>query len=377
MPIKLRQVESKADRKEFVMVPWEVYKHDPRWIPPLIMDRLETIDSKKNPFFEHGEAALFIAEKNGQAVGRISAHTNSLHNQYHNDKTGFFGFYECIHDIGISRALFERAEGWLKDMGCDKVLGPASFSTNEEVGLQVQGFDKPLMMMCPYNPPYYTEFIEESGFEKEKDLFGWTYRVGDIPEDPKKIAEVVEQVPGLRIRTVNPDKMLQDIEIVRDIFNKAWSKNWGYVPWTDSEVKHSAAMLKMIMAKELTAIAELDGKPIAMMLAFPNILEVQKDLDGKLFPFGLLKLLYRIKMGGHKFRSARLFLLGIEPEYRGSVLGGLSVLLYIYAHRGALSLGIQQGELGWTLEDNQKINTGISFMGGKNEKVYRVFGKTL
>jgi hypothetical protein len=378
MSVKIRQIDSKADRKKFVKMPWLVYKDDPRWVPPLILDRLETIDPKKNPFFEHGEAALFLAEDDsGTAVGRITAHLNHLHNEYHKDKTGFFGFYECIDDEKVSGALLSTAEGWLKDKGCDKVLGPESFSTNEEIGILAEDREGPPMIMCTYNPPYYKKLIEAGGFEKEKDLFGWFYDIGKIPDAPRQVAEAVEKHPGLVVRHADPKNMERDVGIVRDIFNAAWNKNWGYVPWTDSEVKHAAKMMKMIMAKELTAIAEVDGKPAGMMLAFPNINEAIKDLNGSVFPTGMLKLVWRLMLGRHRFQGARLFLLGVLPEFRGSALGGLSVLLYVWAHRGALKLGMTVGELGWTLEDNKKINMGIEFMGGRVGKVYRIYGKDL
>jgi len=378
MSVTIRRVESKRDRKDFVRVPWHTYRQDPRWIPPLMMDVAETIDPSKNPFFEHGQAALFIAEQDGQPVGRISAHVNHLHNEYHQDKTGFFGFFETTQALDVSRALLEAAEGWLKDKGRDKVIGPMSFSTNEgDTGLLVKGFDQRPMIMCTYNPPYYPEHLEAAGFEKAKDLFGWVYKIGDVPEAPAQVAEAVEKHPGLKIRPVDAGHMERDVRIVRDIFNAAWGKNWGYVPWTEAEVVHSAKMMKMILMPKITAIAEVDGVPAGMMLAFPNILEVTRDLNGRLAPFGLAKLLYRVKMGGHKFKGARLFLLGVKPEFRGSVLGGLSVLLYVVAHRGALEYGMDHGELGWTLEDNKKINAGIEFMGGHNDKVYRVYGKDL
>lgn len=377
MSVQVREVQSGRDRKQFVKLPWSIYRDDSHWVPHLLVERLETIDPKKNPFFGHGEAALFLAERGGEVVGRISAQVNHLSNEYHKDKTGFFGFFECVKEQTVADALFESAAGWLRARGCDRVLGPESFSTNEEVGLLVQGFEHPAMIFCPYNPPYYADLIERAGFEKAKDLFGWMYTVGEVPEAPRQIAEAVEAHPGLTVRPVDPKHMRRDVEIVRDIFNEAWSRNWGYVPWTDAEVEYAAKNLKMILAQEITAIAELDGVPIGMMLAFPNIMEVIGDLDGRLFPFGLFKLLYRVKLGGYRFKSARLLLLGIKPEFRGSVLGGLSVLLYVKAHIGARAIGIERGELGWTLEDNQKINTGIAFMGGRNEKVYRVYGKPL
>ncbi|RLB54804.1 MAG: N-acetyltransferase [Deltaproteobacteria bacterium] len=377
MSVVVRQAESKADRKKFVLLPWKLYRNDPRWVPPLVMDRLETLDEKKNPFFEHGRAALFLAERDGEVVGRITAHSNTLHNEYHKDKTGFFGFFECVDDETVARALLERAEDWLRQQGHDRVLGPENFSVNEEVGLLVEDKEGPPMIMCTYNPPYYARLIETGGYEKAKDLFGWAYQVGDVPDAPRQIAGAVEKHPGLVVRQADPKHMERDVRIVRDIFNSAWSRNWGFVPWTEAEVKHSAKMMKMIIVPELTAIAEVDGQPAGMMLAFPNLLEAIKDLNGRLFPTGMLKLVWRVMLGRYKFQAARLFLLGVKPEFRGSVLGGLSVLLYVKAHEGALKVGIKGGELGWTLEDNEKINQGIQFMGGRLAKIYRVYGKDL
>ncbi len=378
MGLEIRRVESKAERKRFIRVPWRVYQNDPRWVPPLMFDVDETLDPDKNPYFEHGQAALFIAEKHGEAVGRISAHTNSLYNDYHDDKAGFFGFFESVPERDVARSLVQTAEQWLADEGCDQMLGPMNFCTNQgDTGTLVRGFEHPPMIMCTYNPPYYPELLEAAGLEKAKDLFGWVYELGDVPAAPAQVAAAVEQYPGLRVRPVDADHMERDVRIVRDVFNAAWSRNWGYVPWTEAEVLHAAKMMKMILHPKITAIAEVDGEPAGMMLAFPNILEVTKDLNGRLAPFGLLKLIHRLKLGGHRFRGARLFLLGVKPEFRGSVLGGLSVLLYVVAHRGGLEYGMTHGELGWTLEDNEKINAGIQFMGGRNDKVYRVYGKSI
>ncbi len=377
MNVKVRQIDSRGDRRRFVNVPWLVRRNDPGWVPPLKQDVLDTINPRKNPFFEHGEAALFLAERDGEAVGRITAHTNRLHNEYHKDKTGFFGFYECVEDETVSGALLETAEGWLRQQGCDKVLGPESFSTNEETGMVVEDREGPPMIMCAQNPAYYPRLVEAAGYEKAKDLYGWYYEVGKIPDGPLKVAHAVEKYPGLTVRQADPKHMERDIHIVREVFNAAWSDNWGFVPWTDSEVEHGAKAMKMIIAPEITAIAEVDGKPAGFMVALPNINETIKDLNGRLFPTGLLKLIWRLKLKRRRPRSARLLLLGVKPEYRGGALGGLSVLLYVLAHRGGEKIGIEFGELGWTLEDNEKINAGIQFMGGRLGKVYRVYGKDL
>lgn len=378
MSIQVRQVESQDDRKKFVKVPWLVYRDDPCWVPPLMADVSDTIDPRKNPFFEHGEAALFLAEREGgEVVGRITAHTNRLHNEYHRDMTGFFGFFESIDDEKVSRSLFDAAQDWLKQHECDKVVGPESFSINEEVGFLVEDREGPPMILCPYTPGYYTRLVEAAGFEKAKDLYGWSYEVGNIPDEALKVAHAVEKHPSLAVRQADPKHLERDINIVRQVFNAAWCDNWGYVPWTDSEVRHAAKVMKMVIRPEITAIAEVSGKPAGMMIALPNINEVIKDLNGRLFPTGLLKLIWRLMLGRYRFESARLLLLGIMPEFRGSALGGLSVLLYVRAHRGAQKLGIKHGELGWTLEENDKINAGIQFMGGRIGKVYRIYGKDL
>jgi len=377
MGVTIRQIDSKADRRTFAKVPWVAHRSDPEWVPPLLADVLDTINPRKNPFFEHGEAALFLAERDGEAVGRITAHTNRLHNEYHKDTTGFFGFFESVEDETVSGALLETAEDWLRQHGCDRALGPQSFSTNEEVGLLVEHREGPPMLLCAQNPPYYPRLIEAAGYEKAKDLYGWYYEVGEIPAEALKIAHAVEQYHGLTVRQADPKHLERDIHIVREVFNAAWSQNWGYVPWTDNEVKHGAKAMGMIIKPEITAIAEVEGKPAGFMVALPNLNEAIKDLNGRLFPTGLLKLIWRLKLGGYRFRSARLVLLGIMPEFRGSALGGLSVLLYVRAHRGGEQLGIEFGELGWTLEDNEKINAGIQFMGGRLGKVYRIYGKDL
>jgi hypothetical protein len=374
MAVTIRQIDSKSDRKKFVKMPWLIYKDDPHWIPPLLLERLETINQKKNPFFEHGEAAFFLAERDGVAVGRITAHINRLHNEYHKDKTGFFGFFESVNEQAVADSLLRTAEGWLKAKGCDKVLGPECFSTNEEVGLLIKGFDLPIMLFCPYNPPFYQDLIEKSGYQKAKDLFGWHYTVGEIPEAPRQLAESVEKFPGLKVRHVDMKNFKQEVNILKDIFNSSWNKNWGYVPWTDREVDYATSMLKIIAKEELIVIAELNGKPIGLSICIPNLMEILDGVNGRLFPIGIFKLLYRFKF--HKFEQARLMFLGIKPEHRGA-LGGLSVLLYVETHKGGLKLDVKTAELGWTLEDNQKINTGITFMGGTVGKVYRIFGKDL
>lgn len=333
---------------------------------------------KKHPFFRLGKAHFLLALRDGVTVGRISVHIHSLYNQIHQDKTGFFGFFECIDDARAARALFEAGEAWLKAQGCDKILGPICFTTNDgNLGILAENRNGPAMLLCPYNPPYYLDLLESAGYQKAKDLYGWHYEVGQVPKAPQRVAEIVEKTEGLVIRPLQLQTMSRDFEIIEQLFNASWSKNWGYVPWTRPEIEYTLQSMKLFMIPELTAIAEVHGEPAGLMLALPNILEAIKDLNGRLFPTGLIKLMYRLKLSQFKYETARVILLGVKPAFRGSTLGGLSVLLYVHAHRAGQKLGLKSGDLGPTLEDSQKINAGIQFMGGKIGKIYRVYGKDI
>ncbi|MBI2339058.1 MAG: N-acetyltransferase [Deltaproteobacteria bacterium] len=374
--IQVVAVSSKSLRKEFIEFPYRFYKHDPHWIPPLKIERKEMIDPKKNPFFQNAEACLFLAFKDGKPVGRISAQINRLHNERYAEKTGHFGFFDCVDDPLVSAALFEEASRWLKSRGMEKICGPMSFSINEEVGVLVDGFDSPPFPFMAHNPPYYDRLIGSSGFVKVKELLAWRYDSRcEVPEAARRIAEAVCGHPGLVIREMNLKRMEDEIRIVSDIFNSAWSKNWGFIPWTEAEIKKGAKDLKMILDPKIALIAEVNGIPAAISIAIPNYHEAIRDLNGRLFPFGIFKFLYRLKR--RKIKSARVALLGIKKEFRAGVLGGLAVLLYVEMRRRSRELGYWNSELSWTLEDNEKINHGIGFMGAEVYKKYRVYEKEL
>ncbi|MDO8518676.1 MAG: N-acetyltransferase [Deltaproteobacteria bacterium] len=369
-------VTSKKLKKIFLDFPYGHYKNDPHWIPPLRMERSEMITPGKNPFFEYAEAELFVAFKEGKPVGRISAQVNSLHNKRYGEKTGHFGFFDSIDDPEVAGALLQAACGWLKGKGMDKAVGPLSFSVNEEAGLLVEGFDSSPFPFMAHNPAYYERLIAGEGFAPLKDMIAWSYDARrPVPEMALQIAEAVRAYPGLTIREIDKGKMDREIRIISDVFNSAWEKNWGFIPWTEAEIRKAAKDLKMILDPKLALIAEVNGVPAAISIAIPNYHEAIRDLNGRLFPFGLLKFLYRLKTG--KIKSARLALLGIKKEFRGDVLGGLSVLLYTEMHRRSLELGHRGGELSWTLADNDKINNGIQLMGGVPYKKYRVYEKPL
>lgn len=376
MTVEIEPVQTKRQLKEFIHLPWKIYRDDKAWVPPLLQQERERLSAKHNPFFEHAKAQYFLARRSGEVVGRISAHIDHLHNQTHNEQTGFFGFFESVEDSAVTNALLETASQWLKNEGMQVIRGPFNFSINEEVGTLVDGFGKSPFILTTHNPSYYPKLLEGYGLTKAKDLFCWNYdSARPVPEMAQQIAEAVRAYPGLTIREVSPKTLEADVRILIDVFNEAWSKNWGFVPLTENEIKKAAKDFKMILEPKLALIAEVDGKPAAISLALPNLNEGIRDLNGKLFPTGLFKLLWRLKT--KKIKSARLMLLGIKKEFRGGVLGGLVVLLYSEMHKRSQILKHWGGELSWTLEDNEKINQGITLMGGEKYKTYRVYEKKL
>ncbi len=376
-PFTIRPVRTRRDREKFIRLPWALYRNDPAWVPPLLQERRDFLNPKKNPFFEHADMELFLAEKDGEPVGRISAQIDHLHNETHKEQTGFFGLFESINDPEVSSCLLNNAASWLKSRGMTVLRGPFNLSINEELGIVVKGQEHPPFILMAHTAPYYAGLLEHWGLKKLKDFFCWRYdSKRPVPEAALQLAEEARKHPGLVIREVDPKNLERDVRILIDVFNSAWEKNWAFVPLTENEIRKAAKDFKLLLEPKLALIAEVNGRPAAISLALPNLNEAIKDLNGRLFPFGLFKLLYRIKM--KKIRSARLMLLGIKKEFRKDALGaGLSVLLYVEKHKRSQELKHWGGELSWTLEDNQKINFGIEMMGGEHYKTYRVFEKSL
>lgn len=376
MSLQIIPVKSRQELKRFIELPYTLYTNDPHWIPPLRLERREFLSPRKNPFFDIAQVQLFLATENGRDVGRISAQINSLHNDRYQEKTGHFGLFECVNDSSVSGALFQAAQDWLRERDMNQMTGPFSLSINEETGLLVEGFDSSPYPFMAHNPPYYAALLAAAGFEKIKDLIAWDYdATRPVPEAAHQIADAVRAHPGLVVREINPRKMEQEIRIISEVFNSAWEKNWGFIPWTEAEIKKMAKDFKLIIEPKLGLIAEVNGVPAAISLAIPNYHEAIRDLGGHLFPLGIFKMLYRLKT--RKIKTARLALLGIKREFRHDVLSGLSVLLYVEMHRRSQELGHRGGELSWTLEDNIKINHGIELMGGRAYKKYRVYQRVL
>jgi hypothetical protein len=378
MAIEIRELKSgdKKTLKDFVDVVDVIYASSPYYIRPLDFDVTDRLDRKKNPFFEHADAAAWVAYRDGKAVGRITAQVDQEHLKRYADGAGMFGFFDTVDSQEVADALLARAEEWVRAKGMKRLRGPLSLSINEETGCLIEGFDDPPMVMMPYHNRYQGGLIERAGLAKLKDFYSWKYDIGQVPKRAQRAHDEIEAMPEVTTRTVNTGKFLEDVRLIMDIFNDAWSDNWGFVPATETEVLKMANDLKLILMPEITRVTFINGEAAAVSLAVPNLNELVHDLHGKLFPFGVLKLLFRLRVRGPK--SGRLLILGIRKKWRHvRRYAGLSAYLYVEMNKSAHLLGMKSGELGWTLEDNAAINAGIRLMGGRIEKRYRVYEKAL
>ncbi len=374
--VDIRQTPMGGDMREFLGVVDRVYRGDAAYIRPLDLEIKERLDPKKNPFFEHAEGVAFTAHQNGACVGRVTAQIDREHLARHQDDTGFFGFLDTIDDASVARELLAKAEGWLRQRGMKKARGPYNLSINEEAGCLVEGFDHPPVLQNSHHRSYQGGLIEQAGYTKEKDLFGWRYEVGDLNPRVRKARDDIRAMPEVTSRPLSKKDLARDVKITLDIFNDAWSDNWGFIPLSQKEADKMASDLKLFLVPEITRIVMIDGEPAAVALALPNVNELIPDLHGKLFPTGFAKLLYRLKVQGAK--SGRLLILGIKKKWRlQRKYAGLSLFLYAEMNDGGRRVGMTWGELGWTLEDNAAINTGIRMMGAKKYKTYRVYSKPL
>ncbi|MDY7232858.1 N-acetyltransferase [Hyalangium rubrum] len=373
--VAVAPVRSSADKTAFVRMAYPIYQGDPNWVPPLEMAQKDFIDPRKNPFFEFGEVELFLARRGGEVVGRIAAVKDPHFNQFHETNHGFFGLFECVNDAGVARALFDAASQWLRARGFDSVIGPMNFSTNQECGLLVDGFNTPPAIMTTYNPPYYASLIEANGFTKAKDL--WAFELSSSAQPPEKvvrIAEKIRQREGITVRSVDLKKFEEEVALIKTIYNAAWEKNWGFVPMTDREFDHLAREMKQIVRPELLLIAEVKGEPVAFSMTIPDANSAIKAANGRLTTFGLPIGLVKLVLASKKIRRLRLITLGIKEGYRRR---GLDAILYLDTLRTAKQLGYEGGEISWTLEDNHLVNRAIESMGGQRSKTHRIYQRPL
>jgi hypothetical protein len=374
--VDIRQVPPGGRIDDFLDVVDYVYRDDAAYVRPLDMLLRDQLHPRKNPFFEHGEAAIFCAYRNGRVVGRCTASIDREHLARHNDATGFFGFFDTVDDEVVARELLASAEAWLRARGMKTARGPLSLSINEELGCLVSGFETSPYLMMPHHRPYQSRLIEQAGYAKAKDFYAWSYQVGDLNKRVARAHEDVKSMPEVSYRRTSHKSLDADVATFVDIFNDAWSDNWGFVPFTSREARKMASDFRLLLVPEITSIVSIYGEPAAFALAIPNLNELAGDFGGKLLPAGLPKLLWRLKVQGP--RSARLILLGIRKKWRQNRrYAGLSAFMYAEMNNGGREVGIERGELGWTLEDNGRVNAGILTMGAKLYKTYRVFEKSL
>jgi hypothetical protein len=373
-PLQVVPVTGRRVLKQFIRLPWSIYADDPCWVPPLLWERQQHL-SRKNPYFVHARWCAWLARRGSRAVGRISAQVDQLHLDRHQDATGFFGMLEAEDDPAVFQALLTTAETWLREQGLRRILGPFNLSINDECGLLVAGFETPPGVMMGHAHPYYALRLEEQGYGQARDLLA--YRIGAGFVMPAAMQTLLRKLADrVHLRPLRRSQLDEEIAILRDIFNDAWSQNWNFVPFTEAEFAHMGRDLARLLPDDFVQIAEVDGVPAAMAILMPNLNEVIRDLNGRLLPFGWLKLLWRLKWAYPK--TGRVPLLGVRKRYQQSLLGAaLAVLVIDGMHGPGRQRGIEEVELSWILEDNKSIRGLIEAIGGTVYKRYRIYQKEL
>lgn len=370
--IEIIAVEGGPELKDFIDLPWRIYAGYPKWVPPLKKEVRRMLDPRKHPFWEFSERILFLARRGSETVGRIAGIIDRRNNEFHNEKMGVWGFFECTDDQEAASALFSSVETWVRQKGMTFLRGPLNPSMNNESGLLIEGFDYPPAVGMTYNPPYYLRLIESYGFTKEKDLLAFLidgyYR---LPEWMDHLAERTAQKKGVHIRHVDPKKMDAEFDLIRDIYNDSWSGNWGFVPLTTNEMRDIQKSVKPFADPGLVFFMYYNNEPAAVCVIFPDVNPLLKCLNGRISPLGLLKALNCSR----KIKGLRLLMFGIKEKYRQL---GLPMLAFHHIYEIARGKNKYQNlEMGWTLEDNESINSLVEEAGAKRYKKYRIFRKSL
>ena len=376
--LRIIPVDGYRTMSRFIQVPWSIYAADRHWIPPLKLERRLHL-SRQNPYFEHAELRAWVACRGKSPVGRISAQIDHLRLERYNDATGAFGMIEGEKDPEVFTALFDVAESWLRANGMHRVEGPFNLSINEECGLLVEGFDSPPSIFMGHARPYYAELIEACGYRKTKDMVA--YRMPPDYPMTSTMEKIVERSTRARkgqftLRSLKRERLLDEIETLRDIFNNAWTENWGFVPFTQAEFKDVGMLLKSLVDNDFIKIGEIDGTAVSFIICLPNINEVISDMNGRLFPFAWLKFLWRVKVSHPK--SVRVALMGIRKDYQRGLTGsGISLAMIGAIKQPVLDRGATEVEMGWILEENKSMRSIIESIGGVVAKRYRVYEKSL
>lgn len=366
-------METRAQRHAFIRLPWRIYPgRYPAWVPPLLAEERKRIDTETNPFFGHGSAQLFLAYKDGRAVGRIAAIENELHNEVHGESIGFFGMFESVDDPEVAGALLDGAAEWVGARGLKSLRGPTNFSTNEECGLLVTNHESPPYVMMTYNPPYYEDLLVGWGLAKVKDLVAYEIRGEEFNVTRFLGLERLMKRSGLdiRVRSVRMKRFDEEVALVRDLYNSAWEKNWGFVPMTDAEVEYMAKQLKPVVDPDLALIGEIDGEPAGFALALPDLNQAIRRVNGRLLPFGILKLLWYMR----RINGIRIITLGLKEEYRRT---GLASMFYFEIFKRGSKKGHTVAESSWVLEDNHVMRGALEKMGFHHYKTYRLYERAV
>jgi GNAT superfamily N-acetyltransferase len=370
--MKIMLVRTPTDLDRFIRLPWKIYAGDSHWVPPLVDSERKMLDPKRNPFYGRTDAEHFLLEDGGGPIGRISAFVNRGHNEFHGEKTAFFGYFESENRPEAAQALFEAAHAWARERGMNRIRGPVNPSMNDPCGLLVDGFDSAPYVLMTYNPRYYVKLVEDRGYTKSMDL--WAYYLDDQTLARDKIDRVARRVrerADVHVRPVDLSRFDSELAIVKDIYNNGWEKTWGFLPMTDAEIQFTANDLKAIILPEYAYIAEVGGKPVGFSLALPDINRAMKKANGSLLPFGWWGFL---KFNLRKIPTFRLFALGVKRDYQHLGLGTLFYQKYI---EEGLKRGVRSAELSWILENNDLMNRPIQRMGAKVYKTYRMYDRPL
>ncbi len=368
--VRIDRVAGRLDLQRFIRLPWRLYRQDPAWVPPLLFDLKKLLSPKKHPFHQHADVQYFLARLDGEVVGRIAAIVNHRHVQFHAEPVGFFGFFESIENQDVATALLTAAERWVAARGMQRIRGPMNFSTNEECGLLVDGFHDAPKIMMPHHLPYYGLQIETAGYGKAKDLFAYILDVRGKPPPERLVHGIkrLQQRQNIRLRPISKKRFDEEIRVLHGIYHRTWEKNWGFVPMSEAEVDLFASQLRLVVDPKLCLIAEHQNEPVGFALAIPDYNQALRHIDGRLFPFGLLKFLWYRR----SINMARIPLLGVNPGFRRR---GIEAMLYVKLWEVVPHNGYPVVECSWILEDNWDMRRGLEQMGAHVYKTYRVYEK--
>ncbi|MCH8816643.1 MAG: hypothetical protein IIC92_02770 [Chloroflexi bacterium] len=367
MPLEVKKVATPDEKIQFIRLPWKIYRDHPCWVPPLIGERKRFLDPKVNPFFKHAEVDLFLVRsENREPVGRIALILDRDHNTFHSENIGFFGLFESVNDREVSALLLDTAYAWCRGNGLDKLVGPVNLSTNHECGLLVQGFDTPPVIGMPYNPPYYADLLEQWGLKKAKEIVSLKLDVTRMPDYLESAIARLRIRNRFSVRPLRLDRFDEEIDIMWDVYNSAWTANWGFVPMSHEEFVFSAHEMKSFVQPEFCFIAEVKGDPAGFSLTLPDVNQVLKKMDGRLFPFGWATFLLNRK----KINVYRVVALGVKNKFRRM---GIDAYLYYEIYRKFLEKKIPWFDMSWVLEDNRNILDPLLRIGGYIYKRHRIY----